>query len=68
MGWVWKDDDDDDSRRSGDNPSRSSPGDGGQCATRKVVRTQCRVEESEPGKFVRKCEKTEEIFKDCFGR
>nr|GMD39669.1 Sorting nexin like [Ipomoea batatas] len=69
MGSVWKDDVDDVSRRSGDNPSMSSAGDdGGQCDTRKVVRTQCRIEESEPGKFVRKCEKTEEIFKDCVGR
>ncbi|KAL1541452.1 fra a 1-associated protein [Salvia divinorum] len=45
---------------AGDNTDR--------CATRKVVRSQCRTEEVEPGKFVRKCEKTEQIFKDCVGR
>ncbi|CAH9135050.1 unnamed protein product [Cuscuta epithymum] len=78
MGWVWQDDEDD-SHSSRDvsgydidndsvNPSGSNARDGGKCATRKVVRTQCRTEESEPGKFIRKCEKTEQIFKDCVGR
>ncbi|XP_070051104.1 fra a 1-associated protein [Nicotiana tomentosiformis] len=78
MGWVWNDDD---SKHSGaddfsvfkdfENPKSSSgsDGDGGErCATRKVVNTRCRTEETEPGKFIRKCEKTEQIFKDCIGR
>ncbi|VFQ74146.1 unnamed protein product [Cuscuta campestris] len=76
MGWVWQDDDDG-SRSSGSgvdinigsgNPSRSPAADGGNFSTRKVVMTQCRTEESEPGKFIRKCEKTEQIFRDCAGR
>lgn len=32
------------------------------------MRSQCHTEEVEPGKFIRKCEKTEQIFKDCLGR
>ncbi|RXH68872.1 hypothetical protein DVH24_031205 [Malus domestica] len=35
---------------------------------RKVVKTQCKTEEVEPGKFVRKCEKTEQLLRDCTGR
>ncbi|XP_060177112.1 fra a 1-associated protein [Lycium barbarum] len=66
MGWVWKDDDV--SKDDFENP-RSSSGDGGErCATRKVVSTRCKTEETEPGKFMRKCEKTEQTFKDCIGR
>lgn len=78
MGWVWTDDD---SKHSGaddfsvfkdfENPKSSSGSDGNggeRCATRKVVNTRCRTEETEPGKFIRKCEKTEQIFKDCVGR
>ncbi|GFP94938.1 hypothetical protein PHJA_001638200 [Phtheirospermum japonicum] len=75
MGWVWKDDVDDDSgyipSSAGDvadfRGSSNHKGDGGRWATRKVVRSQCRTEEVEPGKFIRKCEKTEQIFKDCVG-
>ncbi|XP_051150112.1 fra a 1-associated protein [Andrographis paniculata] len=78
MGWVWNNTHDDD-----DNSTRisSSAGDVGEfrrssnpygnesnCATRKVVSSQCRTEEVEPGKFIRKCEKTEQVFKDCLGR
>ncbi|KAK6778795.1 hypothetical protein RDI58_025513 [Solanum bulbocastanum] len=78
MGWVWIDDE---PKHSGANdfsavkdfanPRSSSgcDGDGGErCATRKVVSTRCRTEETEPGKFIRKCEKTEQTFKDCIGR
>ncbi|MCD7455223.1 hypothetical protein HAX54_027435 [Datura stramonium] len=75
MGWVWKDDESDHSGADDSsvvkdfaNP-RSSSGSGGErCATRKVVSTRCRTEETEPGKFIRKCEKTEQTFKDCIGR
>ncbi|KAF5750604.1 hypothetical protein HS088_TW03G00943 [Tripterygium wilfordii] len=75
MGWVWRDDAAD---RVGDeefnvsypkspnNLDDSSSGD--RCSTRRVVRSQCKTEEVEPGKFVRKCEKTEEILRDCLGK
>lgn len=66
MGWVWEDE----SRSTSDvakleNPNPRSDD---QCSTRKRVKFQCRTEEVEPGKFVRKCDKTEQIFKDCLGR
>ncbi|GFP89911.1 hypothetical protein PHJA_001134900 [Phtheirospermum japonicum] len=61
MGWVWKNDDTDYITSS------SRDGKGDRCATRKVVSSQCRTEEVEPGNFIRKCEKTEQIFKDCVG-
>ncbi|KAI3523112.1 hypothetical protein L1887_01169 [Cichorium endivia] len=68
MGWVWKDDDDD--RNSGeisgfkDLNARSEAG----CSTRKIISSQCRTEEVEPGKFIRKCEKTEQLLRDSIGR
>lgn len=79
MGWVWRDDEPEDER----NWNPSSPGgdiseyrknpnyyssSGEVCSTRKVVRSQCKTEEVEAGKFVRKCEKTEEILRDCLGK
>ncbi|KAK6231968.1 hypothetical protein QQP08_017480 [Theobroma cacao] len=60
MGWVWKDEPND--------ALESTARDGDRCSTRKVVRSQCKTEEVEPGKFVRKCEKTEEVLKECVGR
>lgn len=77
MGWVWRDDDDaaaDGSVNSSNGGGYDAPDysvnslNGGGCATRKVVRSQCRTEEVEPGKFVRKCEKTEEILRNCIGK
>ncbi|KAK4478820.1 hypothetical protein RD792_014320 [Penstemon davidsonii] len=76
MGWVWKNDDEAgyDFSSVGDHGELnglSKPdgrGDGNHCATRKVVKSQCHTEEVEPGKFIRKCEKTEQVFKDCIGR
>lgn len=62
MGWVWKDDDDD--QNSGEIRPRSEA----RCSTRKIISSQCRTEEVEPGKFIKKCEKTEQLFKDCAGR
>ncbi|KAL6585529.1 hypothetical protein OROMI_002173 [Orobanche minor] len=62
MGWLWKDED------SGYISSSSGNDNSHRCATRKVVSSQCRTEEVKPGKFIRKCEKTEQIFKDCVGR
>ncbi|GAU17531.1 hypothetical protein TSUD_340750 [Trifolium subterraneum] len=60
MGWIWSDDDD--SQRN------LSSGSDEQCSTRKIVKSQCRTEEVEPGKFVRKCEKTEELLRTCVGK
>ncbi|XP_065847190.1 fra a 1-associated protein-like [Euphorbia lathyris] len=57
MGWVWKDDFNS-SLPSGDLSSSSG---GKACSTRTVVKSQCRTEEVEPGKFIRKCEKTEDV-------
>ncbi|KAL2503150.1 hypothetical protein Fot_36998 [Forsythia ovata] len=76
MGWVWKKNDDSDSISSsagdiGEFDGSLNPrgdGNGDRCATRRIVSSQCRTEEVEPGKFIRKCEKTEQIFKDCVGR
>ncbi|XP_027175913.1 uncharacterized protein LOC113775297 [Coffea eugenioides] len=73
MGWVWTGDEaasDGSSSSSYSDASDfriSSSSSGERCSTRKVVKTQCRTEEVEPGKFMRKCQKTEEIFKDCVG-
>lgn len=58
MGWVWSDDDN----------NNSSSGSDERCSTRKVVKSQCKTEEVEPGKFIRKCEKTEELLKTCAGK
>ncbi|XVE75840.1 hypothetical protein DITRI_Ditri12bG0123700 [Diplodiscus trichospermus] len=60
MGWVWKDEP--------ENAVESTAQNGDRCSTRKVVRSQCKTEEVEPGKFVRKCEKTEEVLRECVGR
>ncbi|KAK7244765.1 hypothetical protein RIF29_39591 [Crotalaria pallida] len=63
MGWVWQEDEDeDDGKRN--NAVSASEG----CSTRKIVKSQCRTEEVEPGKFIRKCQKTEELLRDCVGR
>ncbi|KAK2364515.1 Mal d 1-associated protein [Trifolium repens] len=64
MGWVWSDDDNnnDDSQRN------LSSGSDERCSTRKIVKSQCKTEEVEPGKFVRKCEKTEELLRTCVGK
>ncbi|XP_039022662.1 fra a 1-associated protein [Hibiscus syriacus] len=60
MGWVWKDEPDD--------AVDVTAGEGDRCSTSKVVRSNCKTEEIEPGKFVRKCEKTEEVLRECVGR
>ncbi|KAM1306255.1 hypothetical protein ACFX2H_008667 [Malus domestica] len=66
MGWVWRDDEEGDSNSSAIDINPRS--DGERCSTRKVVKTQCKTEEVEPGKFMRKCEKTEQFLRDCAGR
>ncbi|XP_027352562.1 uncharacterized protein LOC113863248 [Abrus precatorius] len=58
MGWVW----------SEDNSDNLQLGDSERCSTTKVVKSQCRTEEVQSGKFVRKCEKTEELLRNCVGR
>ncbi|CAK9160850.1 unnamed protein product [Ilex paraguariensis] len=71
MGWMRKHDESSDSSSFGEISEffeNSNPRSGDRCATRRVVKSQCRTEEVEPGKFVRKCDKTEQIFKDCVGR
>ncbi|KAL5739855.1 hypothetical protein ACOSP7_028750 [Xanthoceras sorbifolium] len=70
MGWVWRDDDADDFNNStaGDVTRFENPNSSDRCSTRKVVTSQCKTEEVEPGKFIRKCEKTEQIFRDCVGK
>ncbi|KAK4776151.1 hypothetical protein SAY87_024112 [Trapa incisa] len=67
MGWVWRDDGDAADSVSG-GVSRYDSDSGDRCSTHKVVKSQCRTEEVEPGKFIRKCEKTEEIFRSCVGK
>ncbi|KAI4319552.1 hypothetical protein MLD38_033137 [Melastoma candidum] len=67
MGWVWRDDEGDaDSAASGDISRYGGAPD--RCSTRKIVKSHCRTEEVEPRKFIRKCEKTEEILRDCIGK
>ncbi|XP_028777533.1 uncharacterized protein LOC114745863 [Neltuma alba] len=70
MGWIWRDDDDGQQMSSRDISEfgRSDSPTQDRCSTRKVVKSQCRTEEVEPGRFVRKCEKTEEVLRDCIGK
>jgi len=71
MGWVWRDNDDEatDSGSFGvANFQNPNAGYGDHCSTRKIVQTKCNTEEVEPGKFVKKCEKTEQILRDCVGK
>ncbi|XP_008803233.2 fra a 1-associated protein [Phoenix dactylifera] len=75
MGWKWVDDESSDSLASGRgfgeigelvNPNSRSGED--RFSTRRVMKSSCRTEEVEPGRFVRKCEKTEQTLRDCIGR
>ncbi|KAF5473452.1 hypothetical protein F2P56_010061 [Juglans regia] len=63
MGWVWRDDEPDE---FGSYAGGIIPGD--KCSIRKAVMSKCRTEEVEPGKFIKKCEKTEQVFRDCIGK
>uniref|UniRef100_A0A2P2J5F7 Uncharacterized protein MANES_08G036200 n=2 Tax=Rhizophora mucronata TaxID=61149 RepID=A0A2P2J5F7_RHIMU len=67
MGWVWRDDETESGEIGVDAKSKGAGGDD-VCSTRKVVRSRCSTEEVEPGKFVRKCEKSEELLKECLGK
>ncbi|KAG5556381.1 hypothetical protein RHGRI_006845 [Rhododendron griersonianum] len=68
MGWVWSDEADDGHGGAVKSDNNADPRSSDRCSTRKIVKSQCRTEEVEPGKFVRKCEKSEEILRDCLGR
>lgn len=69
MGWKWNDDEEfGDSRGFGELGNPNPRGDVERCSTRRIVKSQCKTEEIEPGKFVRKCEKTEQLLRDCVGR
>ncbi|KAL9662112.1 hypothetical protein QQ045_026940 [Rhodiola kirilowii] len=77
MGWVWRDEPEDDGKNyvRPSSPSgeisvlgRPESKSGEICSTRRIVKSQCRTEEVEAGKFIRKCEKTAQILKDCLGR
>ncbi|XP_021769569.1 uncharacterized protein LOC110733810 [Chenopodium quinoa] len=75
MGWVWRGDDDEPNHSNSfdlaefQNPKVNPSSDSAdRCSTRKIVQSKCNTEEVEPGKFVRKCEKTEQILKDCVGK
>ncbi|GMP41221.1 hypothetical protein CsSME_00011392 [Camellia sinensis var. sinensis] len=60
MGWVWKNDEAEE--------DNSNPRSDDRCSTTKIVKWHCTTEEVEPGKFIRKCEKTEQILSDCVRR
>ncbi|KAI5000628.1 hypothetical protein ZWY2020_005217 [Hordeum vulgare] len=72
MGWRWHDDGEGDGGRGGlgDAPDLAGRGgsEGKHLGTRRVVQSRCHTEEVEPGRFVRKCEKTEQLLRDCVGR
>ncbi|KAK4272657.1 hypothetical protein QN277_021178 [Acacia crassicarpa] len=70
MGWVWRDDDDGQHASSRENHEfgSSNTQSWGPCSTRKIMKSRCRTEEVEPGKFVRKCEKSQDILRDCIGK
>ncbi|CAL5399134.1 unnamed protein product [Camellia sinensis] len=59
MGWVWKKDEAEE--------DNSNPRSDDRCSTTKIVKSHCTTDEVEPGKFIRKCEKTEQILRDCVG-
>ena len=76
MGWKWVDDDDNEPLDSisspkglGDlvnpNPRNSMEE---RSSTRRIVKSSCRTEEVEPGRFIRKCDKTEQILRESLGR
>ncbi|KAJ3696137.1 hypothetical protein LUZ60_001514 [Juncus effusus] len=68
MGWMWEEEKEENIASPNPNFRSMDEGDGDMCATRRVVRSNCTTEEVEPGKFVRKCDKTEQILRDCIGR
>lgn len=38
------------------------------CGTRKMVKSECKTDKAEDGRYIRKCENTEQIFRHCIGR
>lgn len=56
-------------RSSGDlDGAGDGDGDGEGCATKRVVKTECWTEQTDSGRLVRKCEKTEQLLRQCAGR
>lgn len=56
-------------RSSGDlNGAGDGDGDGEGCATKRLVKTECWTEQTDSGRLVRKCEKTEQLLRQCAGR
>ncbi|XP_058084946.1 fra a 1-associated protein [Magnolia sinica] len=82
MGWKWSDDGSGDSPETSSshhpigfggirdlgNPNPRLDDGADRCSTRRIVKSQCKIDEVEPGKFVRRCEKTEQLLRDCVGR
>lgn len=48
--------------------TKKNYGSGDRCSARRVINYKCRTEEVESGKFIQKCEKTEQLLRDCVGR
>lgn len=46
----------------------SNANSGDRCGTRKVVKSECKTHKTEDGRYIRRCENTEQIFRDCIGR
>ncbi|XP_072952309.1 fra a 1-associated protein [Typha angustifolia] len=75
MGWKWVEDEPSGAvtcgrgfGEIGDIVSPNPRSEQERCSTRRLMRSTCRTEEVEPGRFIKKCEKTEEILRDCIGR
>ncbi|KAF9595444.1 hypothetical protein IFM89_000362 [Coptis chinensis] len=72
MGWVWKDDEEEEEGGISSFPTPGHRGIGDieddGCSIKKSIRSECTTEEVEPGKFVRKCQKTEEVLRSCVGK
>ncbi|RWR85449.1 Mal d 1-associated protein [Cinnamomum micranthum f. kanehirae] len=75
MGWNWRGDSSSSSSvlplgfgETSDlgNPNPRQEGD--RRPTSRIVKSKCKTEEIEPGKFVRKCERTEQLLRESVGR
>ncbi|KAM7262007.1 hypothetical protein ACFE04_021084 [Oxalis oulophora] len=72
MGWIWIDEEEEEGGDVGSTHTDTNTHTHNQMqmqmqSERRVVRSQCKTEEVEPGKFIRKCQKTEELLRDCIG-
>lgn len=73
MGWKWSESSSSSFPSLGfpetselENPNPRQEAD--RCWMSRTVKSKCKTHEIEPGKFVRKCEKTEELLRECVGR